>query len=917
MPLESSHFWIIDGLDECSDPSGLFKFLLGLPSGLRVLVSSRSTPEIDRGISSTQPLVDIHYLSNAEIVSDMRAVIESRLHRLSCAHAAELASRVLRNSSGSFLWVRLVPRELDTAFTDCDIEAIFEQVPGDLSEMYHRILKTIAADERRAKLAKAILRWVSLAVRPLLVDELCHGVQQDLNEKVHNIEHAITATCGQLVIVDQSHRVQLVHETSLHYSGDTKGTTLLEYAADAFSYHLCRSSARNDTTLVGLAAFLENDILRWVEYVAASGNLNPLARAAADIGNYLSKRALNTSSDISLQRLQTLQEDMRRLVTKFPRPLLECPSAIHNIIPSFCPMDSEIFKTFGTQEDKLSVMGWREKTWNDYAVCVNHNSEKDSRLASNDEYFVLGSKTGHMFVYDAVSLLIVHELQHPGPISLLKFVTSDRRLVSAGNTDIIVWHVATARILHRSEIPQSPPQDVLLHKSLLTICLSNGELIFRDLGMDHQETIDLFYLGTGLEALDSGWQFVLSTQEICLLAFTLGRGNLHVVDFGSMKVLATRSADDNAVSAMAFHPDPKPRILIAAHDSGLLVMYDAETLCPLTIRRLSRTTCLSWSSDGQQLVTGNGYGYVHVFDFSSRYTPTVTHVYSLNAYHEKIVAVFSSHGGQRLLSLDEASCKIWNPSALRRRPKTEDTRITCMAVLEHQRAVIYRDNRGQVIAYSMVDGSRLVTLYHHTPVAQIFATLAGDRTLVCIVDDHGQPLVAETKHGVERWAESTVIFDQSIGTTIRKVIFGSLGKSLLVQSFDFFQVWDLESLKIIKGETLKMSQDGVALVDLLNEDAFPVLGGSTIRRFCWRSFQEISSLGFEKPGGQLALSNSVCQNKEWVVHLYRDCCNPTILTVVCTDVSQTRPCADDSDTGSIELPICYLPTAAATGNCRL
>ncbi|KAJ3529031.1 hypothetical protein NM208_g9940 [Fusarium decemcellulare] len=349
--------------------------------------------------------------------------------------------------------------------------------------MYHRILKTIAADERRAKLAKAILRWVSLAVRPLLVDELCHGVQLDLNEKVHNIEHAITATCGQLVIVDQSHRVQLVHETSLHYSGDTKGTTLLEYAADAFSYHLCRSSARNDTTFVGLAAFLENDILRWVEYVAASGNLNPLARAAADIDNYL---------------------DMRWLVTKFPRPLLECPSAIHNIIPSFCPMDSEIFKTFGTQEDKLSVMGWREKTWNDYAMCVNHNSEKDPRLASNDEYFVLGSKTGHMFVYDAVSLVIVHELQHPGPISLLKFVTSDGRLVSAGNTDIIVWHVATARILHRSEIPRSPPQDVLLHKSLLTICLSNGELIFRDLGMDHQETIDIFYLGTGLEALDSG-----------------------------------------------------------------------------------------------------------------------------------------------------------------------------------------------------------------------------------------------------------------------------------------------------------------------------------------------------------------------------------------------------------------------------
>lgn len=58
--LKSTHCWLIDGMDECSDASAFFKLASQVPDSVRIFVTSRNAPEIERGISSMGDRVVTH-----------------------------------------------------------------------------------------------------------------------------------------------------------------------------------------------------------------------------------------------------------------------------------------------------------------------------------------------------------------------------------------------------------------------------------------------------------------------------------------------------------------------------------------------------------------------------------------------------------------------------------------------------------------------------------------------------------------------------------------------------------------------------------------------------------------------------------------------------------------------------------------
>lgn len=67
----SSHIWVVDALDECVKFSSWFKLLSQLPSGLRLFITSRSTDEIERGITSLAPQVVTWSLTNHDTGMNM------------------------------------------------------------------------------------------------------------------------------------------------------------------------------------------------------------------------------------------------------------------------------------------------------------------------------------------------------------------------------------------------------------------------------------------------------------------------------------------------------------------------------------------------------------------------------------------------------------------------------------------------------------------------------------------------------------------------------------------------------------------------------------------------------------------------------------------------------------------------------
>jgi pimeloyl-ACP methyl ester carboxylesterase len=353
-PCLAQHFWVIDGVDECTNFNALFakRLLAFLPQELRLFATSRNLEEIERGLAPLIPnRAFMHLLSDDDTVEDMRLFLTMGLMELGRPETLEdrerMCDKILEKSSGSFLWARLVLQEFEDAWTEEAMDAVLREIPPDLFELYSRMARSIEQDPRKLILAKSILTWVVLARRPLTVDELRCAAKFDINQTLQNATKAIPDLCGQLVFVDQHDRIQMIHDTAREFlltedlgltlsvqkkHGHTRlaslllrylsssalrpmpaksqqnlgrprgfakpaatppllDTSLLEYACTSFSEHVYRASSADHQVMEDLSNFLSaTSVLSWIEQVAKNGDLTPLVRAAVNLRDYLGRR---------------------------------------------------------------------------------------------------------------------------------------------------------------------------------------------------------------------------------------------------------------------------------------------------------------------------------------------------------------------------------------------------------------------------------------------------------------------------------------------------------------------------------------------------------------------------------------------------------------------------------------------------
>ena len=70
------------------------------------------------------------------------------------------------------------------------------------------------AREQEKRLAQAILVWAVRIIRPLKVAELEYALTQESGTKVLCLEEIMETLCGQLLYIDKSNVVQMVHSTT-------------------------------------------------------------------------------------------------------------------------------------------------------------------------------------------------------------------------------------------------------------------------------------------------------------------------------------------------------------------------------------------------------------------------------------------------------------------------------------------------------------------------------------------------------------------------------------------------------------------------------------------------------------------------------------------------------------------------------
>jgi hypothetical protein len=222
-------FCVLDGLDECDEStlrvllprtvSFLTSNTLSLTMARFMLaIVSRDIPGL-RGCTRVRLDPD----NDEKVVGDIGLFVSARVRELSRIEGfnedfrASVQAALLRRAEGTFLWVGYAMHELSQKQTCTEIWEALEDLPSGLPAIYSRMLLRIPAERR--EVSQAILRWVTMAARPLQLQELAAATDVRPSFSRLTIDQAsrdAVTLCGPLLKV-QEQEVSLVHHSARDY----------------------------------------------------------------------------------------------------------------------------------------------------------------------------------------------------------------------------------------------------------------------------------------------------------------------------------------------------------------------------------------------------------------------------------------------------------------------------------------------------------------------------------------------------------------------------------------------------------------------------------------------------------------------------------------------------------------------------
>ncbi|KAH6621487.1 hypothetical protein B0J18DRAFT_227999 [Chaetomium sp. MPI-SDFR-AT-0129] len=890
------------------------RLLATLPENLRLFATSRDLEEIERGVTSLGPRrASMQVLSDTDTAEDMRLFLITGLTELGRPETPEsrelMCNSILERSSGSFLWARLVLQEFQDAWTEEAMETVLSEVPADLHQMYLRMVQSIEQDRRKLLLAKSILTWVVLASRPLTTGELRCAVKLDTKQTLHNPAKAIPDLCGQLVFIDKQDKVLMIHETarefllddtldlvlsihkqddhtrlallSLEYlvsgalktaqdkpqqsnvrskgfakSGTTASTavdvSLLDYTSRFFSEHLYRATSSNHDLMASLSNLLStNNVLAWIEHVAKGGDLAPLPQTAMNLREYLGRRMKYVPpTDRSAQLVDGWVTDLIRVAAKFRAELLACPSSIHSLIPSLCPSESRIARTFGLGARQspasfgFAVNGLPPGSWDDCLIRMDFQKGQTTTVSHGEGFFAIGLSTGQISLYDPDSLQVIRQFKHPERVRLLAFSQEDFFLASCGAKNLVVWDPKAGTALHSFPLRSTALAITFLGLDEILGAFQSSELTKWDLATGEHQSI------SWKDGESEGYPpaqsivpkhppshaaFLAMSPDEVLLAVGYRAHPMLIWNALELQLLGTCEPDitNNGLNGIVFGPNPEVPALVVSYQEGSLCVFDYMNMEMQTRRPDVYATSVSCSSDGRTIITGSGQGGIEIFELEeSDHGPSVTLKLIYRSNHpldDSIRGVAFSHDALRFIDVRGRQGRVWAPAALVRKSTSEldssigsseadaalllvpkasngmlETRgspkITSALVSSADgKFVIAGKSNGDVVVFSTADAKQVRVLCQHARGTSIIAlALVESRNLVVSADDAGRVLVSElqvslSKLGTFPGPIASIILDQRFGGAVVSVLANAAGDRVFVHGRSEDQVWAISS----------------------------------------------------------------------------------------------------------------------------
>ena len=232
-------YLMIDALDECdSKIHELLDWIMREDSRntpktkwpkIKWLTTSRNVPAFTEQLGRDLQLHTSLELNSQHVARAVTCFIDSKVKVLADlkSYASELQvfvrKTLLEKAEDTFLWAALVCKEL-TKVRQQKVKSLLKKMPKGLIPLYERMLKQVLhqEDQNDIELSRRILCSVTLAVRPLRLDEI--AVFAEISDDDEDVGELV-GLCGSFLTVREE-TVYMVHQSARDYLSDRERTDI-------------------------------------------------------------------------------------------------------------------------------------------------------------------------------------------------------------------------------------------------------------------------------------------------------------------------------------------------------------------------------------------------------------------------------------------------------------------------------------------------------------------------------------------------------------------------------------------------------------------------------------------------------------------------------------------------------------------
>ncbi|KAL4864042.1 hypothetical protein BDV12DRAFT_205946 [Aspergillus spectabilis] len=498
-------YMVVDALDECQDDD-VVDFLKSIvrkgldhPGKIKWMLTSRPWDGAERVLLAGQDQVQINLDGehNSQSVSGaVEAYITSKVEELSRQHKygatlkSEIEAELTERSEGTFLWVSLVCKALESVCRDNAL-SIVQSLPPGLHAFYDRVLNQLNQGElAEVQKCMRLLKAMMTVYRPLKVAEVASVIGLTDDE---DIIRALVDCCASFIRLREDH-IEFVHQSARDYLAGENGLSILDsrgrfgheeivlaclsylseclkpnlvdlprpdstrdsleglenkpkngilsrvdYAAMFWVSHLKNTS--NDSDKSQASVFLNTKLLEWLECLSLLDRLPKAIDALRALEEILKL------AKVDCQALAFVQDAMRFLLRHY-HTLSHWPLQIYSSAIIFSP-ESSVVK--GENFDK--VPAWlgtappMEDSWTPMiqALAGHLDTVRIITFSPDGKQIASGSADGIIKLWDTVTGSLLHTLSdHYERITAMAFLPDSKLLMSgAYDSSVKLWDTTT------------------------------------------------------------------------------------------------------------------------------------------------------------------------------------------------------------------------------------------------------------------------------------------------------------------------------------------------------------------------------------------------------------------------------------------------------------------------------------------